>query len=201
MGKGEYYRSAAKPYVSGCLNLDIRMLRQKGMLYNHATFTWSWTSRSGKSSISCRVSPDCESIALSYTKNDEPLSYNVQLDRTPCNYGGHRFWFLCLDCGKRIGVIYSSGKRFVCRKCSNLNYASSQECGNWNNEAIRRLRRIQAKLNCKEWSPMDCIYKTPLRPKGMHYRTYERLLHVYKESVIDYSRSFHAGFEKYERTL
>lgn len=196
MGKGEYYRSAAKPYVSGCLNLDIRILRQKGMLYNHAAFTWSWTSNHGmKSSISCIVSGD--SLDLSYNRNSEPISYKVQLDRTPCNYGGHRSWFKCPNCGKRVGVIYLSGKYFICRICANLNYASSQESGNWNNEAMRRLRGIQTKLNCTDWSPMDCIYKTPDRPKGMHQRTYNRLLEIYRQRVSEYNDSFVAAFEKY----
>lgn len=201
MGKGQYYRSAAKAYTSGCLNLDIRMLCKKKMLYNYASFSWSWTSRGSKSSISCRVSGSGDSIELSYNVNSEPVAYKVELDKTPCNYGGYRSWFICLHCSKRVGVIYLRGKYFMCRKCSNLNYASSQESGNWNNEAIRQLDRIQKKLNCEDWAPMDCIYQTPVRPKGMHRRTYKRLLNIYMESVIDYSGSFNAMYEKYGRTL
>lgn len=198
MGKGDYYRWRAKAYTSGCLNLDIRMLHKKKMLYNYASFIWRWSSNRGmESSISCRVSPNCDSIELNYTRNSEPRSYSVLLDRTPCNYGGHRFWFKCLNCGKRVGVIYSSGKYFICRICANLNYASSQASGNWNNEAMRRLRGIQTKLNCKDWSPMDCIYKTPDRPLGMHRRTYERLLHTYQQRVSEYKGSFVAAVEKY----
>lgn len=198
MGKGSYYRSAARAYTSGCLNLDIRMLRKKSMLHNHNSFTWSWTSRDSKSSISCRVSAHGDSLELSYNVNSEPLAYWVRLDQTPCNYGGHRSWFVCPNCSKRVGVLYLRGKYFICRKCSNLNYASSQESGNWNNEAIRHLRRIQEKLNCKDWAPMDCMYKTPTRPKGMHGRTYERLLRIYRECISNYNGSFLAVYKKYE---
>lgn len=59
----------------------------------------------------------------------------IELETTPCNYGGERFWFLCpmevngSVCGKRAGKLYlpPGEKLFGCRHCCDLTYESSQK--------------------------------------------------------------------------
>ncbi|MFC1496289.1 hypothetical protein ACFL52_02625 [Candidatus Margulisiibacteriota bacterium] len=75
-----------------------------------------------------------------YTNNNtdykEDMNYMVRLITTPCNYGGHRWWFICPllingnYCGRRVGVLYLAGKYFGCRHCYNLTYTSSKEHDN-----------------------------------------------------------------------
>ncbi len=62
------------------------------------------------------------------------LNYKVYLESTPCNFGGHRWWFKCPSikkgyvCGHRVGVLYlGDGMHFGCRHCYDLTYQSSQE--------------------------------------------------------------------------
>ena len=76
------------------------------------------------------------------------LDYRVDLTMTPCNFGGHRYWFLCpleingKRCERRVGKLYlPSGERpFGCRRCYNLTYLSRKA---WceRDGVIRNIRR------------------------------------------------------------
>ncbi len=66
-------------------------------------------------------------MTVQYQWRGEKLAQEVYFDRTPCNYGGDRPWFLCGDCGRRVALIYAKGKDFACRHCKNLTYRSCQE--------------------------------------------------------------------------
>jgi len=54
-------------------------------------------------------------------------SYRVWLTKTFCFFGGFRYWFQCINCSKRAGVLYSADDCFVCRRCANLSYESCNE--------------------------------------------------------------------------
>jgi len=49
---------------------------------------------------------------------------DIQLVATPCHYGKCRYWFICPDCQRRIGVLYANGSYLTCRHCHNLTYKS-----------------------------------------------------------------------------
>jgi hypothetical protein len=57
--------------------------------------------------------------------------YWVDLDSTPCYYGGKRWWFICPNtkCHRRCRVLYMApgSDYFLCRTCQNLTYRSQQE--------------------------------------------------------------------------
>lgn len=48
-------------------------------------------------------------IHFKYKHNGKDYNYHVKLDRTPCHYGGYRYWYLCPHCGKRTSVLYRAG--------------------------------------------------------------------------------------------
>ena len=81
-------------------------------------------------------------IKLKYTQTDrltgekEDMDFKVSLTTTPCNYGGVRYWFLCPLCGNQIGVIYSVGKYFGCRKCGNIAYLDQMEGGKFRTGSV-----------------------------------------------------------------
>lgn len=54
-------------------------------------------------------------------------NYKVWLVKTLCFFGGFRYWFQCINCKKRAGVLYSSDDYFLCRHCANLSYESCNE--------------------------------------------------------------------------
>lgn len=58
------------------------------------------------------------------------FEYDIALITTPCNYGGVRYWFQCLFCQRRVGVLYSRADVFACRHCQFLTYESKLVSGN-----------------------------------------------------------------------
>ena len=87
---------------------------------------------------------------------------------TPCRFGGRRPWFLCPVCRYNAAILYAAGDTWACRKCLGLSYASQSECA-----LIRvhnRLVKIENRLEKSKYGE-SCG-----RPKGMHRRTYARLM-------------------------
>ena len=96
----------------------------------------------------------------------------VKLDKTPCNYGGQRPWFRCPGCDRRVAVLYGEklangasvkNRRFKCRRCHNLFYPSQRET--WSDRMFRKSEKFWIRMG--GWSGG--------KPKGMHWRTYNRL--------------------------
>jgi hypothetical protein len=101
----------------------------------------------------------------------EDVEEPVYFDWTPCNYGGERRWFICpiVGCGNRVAVLYGAGKYFACRHCYNLTYESQRE--DTIGRAIRRKHKNIERLG----GEIDDLYY-PEKPKGMHWKTYDRLM-------------------------
>jgi hypothetical protein len=100
----------------------------------------------------------------------ESMSYAVRLDWTPCTMGGQRVWWRCpgVGCGRRVAVLYG-GRVFACRSCHHLAYRSQREAVD--DRAIRRADTIRRRLG---WVP-GILHGNGWKPKGMHWRTFERL--------------------------
>lgn len=162
-------------------SLDVRTLHRAGALTAGHACSWEW-SRRGE--VVASIGIEAESLTrlrLRYrmTRNGQAESkdYPVPITWTPCHLGGNRPWFLCPCCGRRVAKLYSS-TLFACRHCLRLNYRSQQAskrdrpCGrSWD------LRRA---LGCDEGFlslPAEFISK----PKGMHWRTFERKVELLKE--------------------
>ena len=99
----------------------------------------------------------------------EDVEQAISFDRTPCNYGGFRTWFLCPHCRRRVALIYGAGKYFLCRHCYNLTYASQQE--NRADRLMRKARKIRERLGASN----DLMEPILFKPKNMHQKTFDRL--------------------------
>ena len=136
--------------------------------------SWQWTVN-GREVASIRISGGAGSVTLSYSHRPrgqpaEVVNQTVWLDTTPCALGGSRHWFVCPSCGKRVAVIYCVGRLFGCRGCKGLAYTSQSEADD--DRAARRAERLRKRLG---WQP-GILNGPGLKPKGMHQRTYMRLL-------------------------
>ncbi len=67
-------------------------------------------------------------------------------------------------------AILFGGSIFACRHCHKLAYASQRERAD--DRATRRADRLRDKL---QWEP-GILNGDGYKPKGMHWRTYERLV-------------------------
>ena len=161
-------RGSAKDTVDGTRNLDVHYFQRHG-LFSYATgfqYVMYWIRDEERvASISwllegCPGSP--RSIRLKYTathfSEKTDYDYSVQLDTTPCNYGGLRWWFICplmkdgRPCRRRCRFLYLplGGGYFGCRECYDLAYESSQKSGSFFYETMSRpftvLERCEEKL-------------------------------------------------------
>jgi hypothetical protein len=98
------------------------------------TWTTSGFGRETKNSIDYDIDLCAETsfLRLHYTinrsesENSINVDYQVFLEKTPCNIGGFRYWFICPgdQCSKRVTKLYFLNKYFLCRHCHNLTYES-----------------------------------------------------------------------------
>ena len=116
-----------------------------------------------------RQSGTASSIDVNYSYRGKAHSYSIRLDRTPCNYGGYRYWFRCPSCSKRVSVLYCAGA-YVCRGCIGACYGSQLQ------QPIDRLfSRADAIRQRLGWRS-GIAYGNGSKPKGMHSKTFDRLV-------------------------
>lgn len=178
-GSGRRYRSNTKTTVETCHAIDVRRWRRDGLLRPGNWFTWTW-SRNGEERASIGVHVHDDRVELSYisqagTQEPRQLRYTVSLARTGCTYGGHRPWFICPGvvngraCDRRVAKLSLGGTYFLCRHCYGLTYESRRE------GAMDRARSRSQAIRVRLGGSASLIEPLPSKPKGMHWRTYDRL--------------------------
>lgn len=194
IGSGCWYRFNSRNTTGEYIRLDVRSLAKAGVLRPGASTSWAWKNDSGKSIATIQIDAHAGFIILRYrvtTPNTEAedLMYRVGLSWTPCNFGGQRPWFLCpaVGCGRRVALLYLD-RYFVCRHCLNLAYASQQETKEY--RLMHKAHAIRRRLGGST-SPLDSL---PDKPRGMHYRTYYRLLMEAKDAE---AQSWKAAAERF----
>ena len=116
-----------------------------------------------------RQSGTASSIELNYSYRGKSYRYPIQLTKTSCNYGGHRYWWLCPSCSKRVSVLYCAGT-YVCRHCLSVPYGSQLQ------QPIDRLfSRADAIRQRLGWQS-GIAYGNGSKPKGMHSKTFDMLV-------------------------
>jgi hypothetical protein len=208
LGSGSYYRFGSRDCVEDCLSLDVRSLWRDGWLKLGTTFTMTWRHHLRDSSVGILVLGDADvertrAVEFSYfwgpEGRNEDISYAVPLTWSPCNFGGFRPWFVCpgvvkgVSCGRRVAMLYLKGRYFLCRHCHDLTYASRQETGRI--AALHKCRRIRRRLG----GSTNLTEPFPEKPKGMHHKTYWRLLLEYEKATEEYTKAMIADLDKLTR--
>lgn len=158
------------------MRLDIRALHRCGRLTQGIPFSWQW-SRNGEPCGAIQIWPSNNEVTLSYRirSNDAAwtaMQESVSLDWTTPHLGGQRPWFRCPGCGQRVAILYLGHSCFRCRGCLRLVHTVCHETRS--DQLLRKawkLRRRAAGNNDTGGGIGDGISK----PKGMHWRTFERL--------------------------
>lgn len=173
-GFGSGRGQGGKSTTSDMRPLDIRRLQRDGLLTPGRAFGWQWTVNGEKVS-DIKIRAEADRVILRYRSRSnggewQPMEYPVTLEWTACNLGGRRVWFRCpaRGCGRRVAVLFG-GSVFACRHCHNLAYECQRETDD--DRAARRADTIRRRL---EWEP-GILNGEGWKPKGMHWRTFERL--------------------------
>lgn len=174
-GSGRWLRLQRKGRVEGRNALDVRLLQRQHCLKEGMLFSLEWVNKNGpKSSIVIHVHSE-SLLTLIYdsfercTERRERVRRYVALDWVPCNYGGKRPLFVCPNCGRRMMILYSGPREFLCRKCHNLNYTSTSESDL--DRLIRKARKVRRILNVAP----DLSKPISGKPVGMHWSRFKTL--------------------------
>lgn len=171
-----HYRMYKQETIEEQLCINIDPITKRGLLENGVTGTLRW-SRRGEPCGAVSVTGGIKLLTFRYTYSShgiesESIEQRIDIERTPCYFGGSRPWFTCPRCSSRAGVLILAGKRFACRKCCRIPYACQIESKL--DQASRRIRKIQKRLGNPEWENV-LDYWFP-KPKGMHWQTYNRIV-------------------------
>jgi hypothetical protein len=159
--------------------IPLQQIVIHGLKIGGASFGWQWWQRDQVTgSISARVQIDeCKAtLVLSYVLNGASITQFIRLDTSPCRFGGVRWFAFCPETGRRVGHLYIGGRGALSRHAYGLAFNSQRE-----GEVDRMFRRRDKLFDrLKSSNP-----EMPPRPKGMHGKTYKRLLEgLWKEEKL-----------------
>lgn len=142
MGRWSY---SSKQEADGLKQVNVSFLKKHGYFrdgWHSGTITWSRNGEeTGNISVQSSISEYEQYVRFIYTQTDRytdeknNFDYKITFSATPCYFGGKRYWFICsaskdgIYCGRRVGVLYLSGKYFACRHCYDLTYNSRNLSG------------------------------------------------------------------------
>lgn len=142
----------AKSQVERQLQLDVRLLKRQGSLEpgKQGLITWTKGSREvARIHFACEAS-NAVRVLYKASRTGTSSSHNYCLELLPstCHLGGQRLWFACPDCCRRVAILYlfPPNRRFTCRLCARLNYASQQQSRE--DTLIDRAHKLRARLGC-----------------------------------------------------
>ena len=194
----------SKRTVEDCLNIDSRTMTRSNMLVDGASGTWVWKIDNQISS-SMGYEYRHGTLILSFTQNSVNHRLHIKITTTPCNYGNHRYWFICPgnDCGNRAAKLYLIDGQFKCRKCHKLNYLI-QQC-NKKHVARINMQRMRIKLG---W-PLDReeipFLKKTYKPLNKNAKTFKAMVakhDMYERQANAAAIAFHNAFmDKIEKFI
>lgn len=198
MGGYNSGRHSNRRIVEACLTLHINGLLRQGAILPGYNCLGSvvWTdAHTGEKHASIRYEADLIDTAtahvrLQYTVNGTPKDYVVNLETTPCPYGGSRWWWVCPVSGRRAAKLHLPPEAavFASRQVYDLAYRSQRQVPMDRSHA--RQRRLYAKL-AGQYDYFEQL--PPRRPKGMRLTTYERLTAEVFAAIERHNAIFRAG--------
>jgi hypothetical protein len=96
---------------------------------------------------------------------------------------------------RRVAILYGPGRYFLCRHCYDLVYQSQ-----WDNAMYRALHKAQA-IRERLGGSANMMQPFPEKPKGMHWRTYERLWWEHHEAEMEQLVGMREWLDRFEKKL
>lgn len=182
-GRGSGRSSSMGMLVDKCedyRSLDIASLRRKGCLKPGFSGRITW-SRGGTVRAWIQYRVEEMGLRLIYRTRRPGDEEWRDIDElfpfvyTATNFARRRKWLQCLSCRRRCRVLFG-GAYFRCRQCHGLRYESQYEPA-WLS-GTSRAQKIRERYGGS--GSLDEPF--PGKPKGMHRRTYDRL--VYQDEKL-----------------
>src|SRR6266446_6614982 len=106
-----------------------------------------------------------EMVMVGSDRGGRPLVFATLIDERPHKNGARES---VGRVGRRSALLYGTGELFACRHCYGLTYASQREALHL--RGLAKAQKIRMRLGGSPESE-----EVPDKPKGMHWRTYDRL--------------------------
>ena len=177
--RGNYSRYSKRDTVESRLSIDVRELHRGGYLEPGQVSSWRWAYWDGSLIDQVTAKAGDDFVLLFHGRTQQ----FVAIDRTDCHLGGQRPWFLCpgSSCRKRCARLFSGRDGYLCRDCQNLAYQSTRESETF--QAMNRASVIRIKLG----GSGSLHAPFPEKPKGMWWRTYEKMAdNAHRDSAIGF---------------
>jgi hypothetical protein len=170
-----------RPHIESALCLSVGSLLRAGALLAGAKTSgnWQW-NRDGKQvaciGYSATLTLDDGELRLSYTFKHNGESKDIicmiRLSSLPLTYGGRRWYMHCPYTGRRALKLYKFGgiEKFCSRTAirPQPTYASQRTGGS------DRIIAQRWELRRKMGDEFSDLFGEPYKPKGMHWRTFQR---------------------------
>ena len=157
-----------------CARLDVHELARDGRL-KLGTRGWLF----GAILFEVTGGPDAQQLVLEFPLKSTTGEPSDSVRQVICGYwrkghfGGRYLMFTCPECHRPSRVLYTRYAYdrlffFSCRKCAGITYQSTM--GHRWDRSARRVEKLRARL---KWGASGTM---PIKPRGMHERTYQRIL-------------------------
>ena len=167
------------------LQLDIRALARAGVLEASMSAQIELSNRNDNARLKTRSSGSFIALHMTHRRG-LPISqppYRIQLEKTPCAFGGNRQWFRCpnIHCSRRVATLFG-GTTFVCRTCWGANYRSQRETDV--DRLFRKIYKLRRKL---QWEG-GCAQGPGAKPKFMTWARYRHICEVHSSLNTELDR-------------
>jgi hypothetical protein len=189
MGSSSSGRHGGRPTIEGCgsYRLSTKNLRQALRHPPGTDLVFRYRVDDEPMDVWLQVRPAQGCLRLRHPSreirefsSDPPaeMEYAIDLTWTPAGFGGRRWWFLCPLSGRRCAVLHlpRGGRRFASARgyglARHVTRLPEHERLWW------KMAKIARRLGARADPEIP-----PGKPKGMHRRTYERLLAAWMEAA------------------
>lgn len=174
-GPGTYERWNKRQTTTSANPIDIRQWHRCGYLVPGGPLSARWYrgdvevgSISGYVASLTRIVLEYQSRSRSSDEWSDVVE-SIEVEWTPCTFGGTRPWFRCPICERRVAVLYLPRSYCACRQCHRLAYPSTRETPH--DRLLSKAEAIRQRLG----GTSNIVSPFPTRPSGMQHRTYGRL--------------------------
>ena len=105
LGSGRRRSYAGRLETDDFSSLDIRLLSREKLLVPGIRYSGQWSEGDRVATLELRV--QCDSFVLIFKpfSSDTTVEHWLDIETTPCQFGGRRPWFKCPRCDRRVAVL------------------------------------------------------------------------------------------------
>ncbi len=142
-----------------------------------------------------RLIEACHPYDIKDYAEEKKLRDKIQVQKTPCRFGGERVWWICPGegCGRKVTRLYRVNGALLCRKCHNLAYRSQlQQNPARMMDKVKRLRAQLGDSSAKLFNPITA------KPAHMKQQTYDKIAAEIMQTEVRILTVVFSGMQRHD---